>query len=90
MLRHNWAECIRGALYACALSPKFLQERLGFLEVGGVKALGEPAVDRRQQLAGFGALALALPQASQAGGGAECPGPLSTVAHSITIGCRLP
>ncbi len=45
-------------------------ERLGVLEVGGVKALGEPAVNRGEQLAGGGALALALPQARQAGGGA--------------------
>jgi hypothetical protein len=39
-----------------------VQQRLGLLEVGGVKALGEPAVDRRQQRMGFGLLALLLPQ----------------------------
>jgi hypothetical protein len=47
------------------------QQRLGLLQVGGVKALGEPAVDRRQQLARFGALALLLPQAAQADGGPQ-------------------
>ena len=31
------------------------------LQVGSVKALGEPAIDRCQQLAGCGTLALALP-----------------------------
>src|SRR6516225_10446809 len=51
-----------------------VQQRLGLLEVGRVKALGEPAVDRCQQLASFGALALVLPEASQAGGGAQLPG----------------
>ena len=45
---------------------EFFQQRLGLLQVGGVEALGEPAVDRREQLACFGPLALALPQAAQA------------------------
>ena len=43
-----------------------LQQRLGLPEVSGVKALGEPAVDGSQQFAGFGTLALLLPQAAQA------------------------
>ena len=45
-----------------------LQQYLGLLKVGGVKALSEPAVDRCQQRAGFGVLALALPQPAQAHG----------------------
>src|SRR5438874_13621174 len=36
------------------LSPQLLQQRLGLLEVSGIKALGEPAIDRRQQGVGFG------------------------------------
>ena len=48
-----------------------LQQRLGLLQVGGVKALREPAIDRRQQRVGLGALALLLPQATQAHGGPE-------------------
>ena len=44
--------------------PEFLQQRLRLLEIGRVKALGEPAIDRRQQLAGLGVLALLLPEAS--------------------------
>src|SRR5262245_34825444 len=43
-----------------------LKYRLGLLQVGRVKALGEPAVDRGEQLTGLGALALLLPQARQA------------------------
>ena len=49
----------------CLALCRLLQQRLGLLEVGGVKALGEPAVDRCQQLAGLGALALLLPQAAR-------------------------
>src|SRR5690606_38047311 len=45
-----------------------LQDDLRLLQVGGVKAFGEPAVDRRQQLVSFGPPALPLPQAAQAGG----------------------
>ena len=50
-------------LRACALpsSCEFFQQRLGFLEVSRVKPLGEPAIDRRQELAGSVALALLLP-----------------------------
>jgi hypothetical protein len=42
-------------------------------EIGRVKALREPAVDRRQQLIGLGPLALALPQPRQAHGRAQFP-----------------
>jgi len=38
------------------------QQRLRLLEVHRVKALGEPAVDRREQLIGLDALALLLPE----------------------------
>src|SRR5215475_2867849 len=48
---------------------QFLQQRLGLLEVGGVKAFGEPAVDWRQQGMRFGAHALLLPEATEAHGG---------------------
>src|SRR5262249_15382151 len=52
------------------MSPQYLQKHPGLLQVGGVKALGEPAVDRRQELPRLGAPALALPEPCQAGG---CP-----------------
>ena len=51
-----------------------VQQRLGLLEVWGVKALGEPPVDWRQEAYDLLALALGLPQAGQAGGGTEFPG----------------
>src|SRR4029453_1777261 len=47
-------------------SSQFLQQRLSLLEVKSAKPPGKPAVALRQQLMGFGVLALALPQATQA------------------------
>ena len=44
-----------------------LQQRLGLLEISGIKSLGEPVVDWCQKVMGFLAFALLLPQASQAG-----------------------
>ncbi len=44
------------------------------MQVRRVKALGEPAIHRGQQIVGVLAPALDLPQASQAGGSAEFPG----------------
>ena len=43
-------------------------------EVRGVKALGEPAVERGQELAGGHTLALTLPPATQAQGRTQLPG----------------
>src|SRR5262245_6549383 len=51
-----------------------VQQGLRFLQVEGVKALGEPAVDRRQQLVGFRTPVLLLPQARQAHSGAQFQG----------------
>ena len=48
-----------------------VQQCLRLLQVSGVKALGEPAVDRCEQLAGLGTLVLLLPQAGEARGGAQ-------------------
>ena len=56
------------------LSPEFLQQRFRLLEVRRVKAFGEPAIDRGQQRAGFGPLALLLPEAAQARSGTQLPG----------------
>src|SRR5437899_845092 len=44
------------------------------LQVCSVKTLGEPAIDRCEQVVGRGALALLLPQAGQAHGGAQLQG----------------
>src|SRR5262249_57075983 len=48
-----------------AFYPQLLQQRLGLLEVGGVKALAEPAVNLCQHLVNFVTLALLLPQTAQ-------------------------
>src|SRR5919106_2906802 len=60
--------------YGAELSRELRQQVLRLLQVGRVKPLSEPAVDRRQQLEGFSTLALALPQPAQAHGGAQLPG----------------
>jgi hypothetical protein len=39
------------------------------LQVSGVKALGEPGIDRRQKVMGFLTLLLLLPESSQARSG---------------------
>ncbi len=51
-----------------SLSRQFVEQGLSLLEVCGVKALGEPAVDGCQQLACCFPLALLLPQPAQAHG----------------------
>src|SRR6266567_3019957 len=70
----NWAKCFSGGLCSPVFSPQFCQQRLGFLEVRRVEPFGEPVVDWRQQRMGFLALALALPEATQAHGGAQLQG----------------
>src|SRR5262245_56768035 len=55
----------------CCPSCQRLQQRPGLLEVGGVKTLGEPAIDRRQQRPRFVPLALLLPEPTQAHGGPQ-------------------
>src|SRR5262245_57395050 len=51
-----------------------VEQRLGFLEVSRIKALGEPAIDRRKQLVGLSAFPLLLPQAGEAQSGPQLPG----------------
>ena len=46
-----------------------LQQRLRLVQVSGVKALGEPMVDWCEEVMGFSAFPLLLPESSQAGGG---------------------
>src|SRR5262245_8023546 len=66
-LSHNYSTRLAGR------SSQRPQQRLGVLEVGGIKALSEPAVDGFQQRVGFGTLALALPQAREAYRGTQLP-----------------
>jgi hypothetical protein len=56
------------------LCAKLIKKGFGVLQVGGVKSLGEPLVDRRQQVIGVLTLVLLPPQMDQACGGAEFPG----------------
>lgn len=51
-------------------SAEFVEQRPGVLEVGGIEALDEPAVDRSQEVMGLGAFALIGPQPGEAGGAA--------------------
>jgi len=48
-----------------------LKQRLGFDEVGGVEALGKPAQDRCEQVAGIAAAALAAVEPGQVCRGAQ-------------------
>ena len=53
------------------LYPQLTEQCLGFLEVGCIKALGEPTADRCDELVSLSALALLPPQASKAHGSAQ-------------------
>ena len=44
-------------------SCQLVEQRLGVLQVGGVEALGEPAVDRREQVVSLSTSALVAPEA---------------------------
>jgi hypothetical protein len=52
-------------------SRQFVEQRLGALQVGGVEALGEPVVDRGEEIAGFGAPALLASQPGEIADGAQ-------------------
>ena len=52
---------------------QLVEQCLRLLEVGRVKALGEPAIERCQEVVRFLALALLLPQSAQARGGSQLP-----------------
>jgi len=56
-----------------ARSLQIVEQRLCLFEIGGGEALGEPAVDRREQVAGGGAATLVMPQLGKARGGAQLP-----------------
>ena len=47
------------------------EECLGVLQVGRVKTLGEPAVSRREEIAGFATPAPVAPEPGEAGRGAH-------------------
>ena len=53
-------------------SCQFVEKRLCLFQIDGVKALGEPAVDRRQQIDGHVALVSLGQHSRQRRGGAQC------------------
>ena len=71
-------------------STELVEQRLRVLEIGGVEALGEPAVDWREQVAGLSALALMRPQPGEAGRGAEFPGSGALRASAFKTANKLP
>src|ERR1700720_404885 len=52
-------------------SRQLIEERLRLLQVGGVEAFGKPAIDRGDEVAGFGAPALLAPQPGEIADGAQ-------------------
>src|SRR6266481_4136748 len=50
---------------------ELVEQRLCFFEIGGGETFGEPAVDRREKVAGLGVTALVAAQPGEARGGAE-------------------
>jgi hypothetical protein len=48
-------------------SAQLVEQHLGVLEIGGVEALGEPAIDGGEQLVSLAAFTLVGPQAGEAG-----------------------
>ena len=65
-LRHWLGNGGRGGWCRRVLSSQLFEQRLGLLEVGRVKALGEPAVDLGQQVVRLLPFPLLLPQPRQA------------------------
>jgi hypothetical protein len=57
----------------CRLRIERLEQRLGLFQIGSVETLGEPAVDRREKVAGFSLAALVAAEPSEARGGAQFP-----------------
>ena len=54
-------------------SCQLFEHRLGLSEVGGAEAFGAPAVNRRVEIVGGGALAWIAPQPGETGRGAQLP-----------------
>ncbi len=62
--------CDRGVTSGATLQPRrsnqLVEQRLRFLQIGGVEPLGEPVVDRGDEVASFGGLALGGVRAGKA------------------------
>ena len=64
LLRGSWEACCQYRRKMPFILP--IRQRPSLLQVGGVEALGEPAMERRQQLTRFCLLALLLPETTEA------------------------
>ena len=54
-------------------SRQLIEQRLGILQDRDVEAFGESAVNRGEEITGFGAFALVAPETGEAGGDAQFP-----------------
>src|SRR5262249_34010428 len=81
---HAWFEsAVRAAMFSRARassgspipagSRQLVEQRLCFFQIGGVEALGEPAIHRGEQVAGFSTTALVAAEPGEAHGGAQFP-----------------
>jgi hypothetical protein len=64
----------RGSVEIAGSGIQLIEQRLRFLQIECIEALGEPAVERREKLVGFLPLALIAPEPRHARCGAEFPG----------------
>src|ERR1700704_4077963 len=60
---------------SAGLSAQRVEQRPGFLQIGRIEALREPAMDRPQEIAGVVAFALVAPEPAKAAGGPQFPEP---------------
>ena len=85
--KNSWKwprKVLEGVSIIALFSPgELLQQSFSLLQVGGVKALREPAIDWGQQLAGLAPLTLTFPQAAQAQRRAQFQGLRLLVAGDI-------
>jgi len=70
--RLGWGADIRTELLRRLISSsrQFVEQRLCLSKIGRVEAFGEPAVDRREKVAGFGVAALVAAEPDEPGRGA--------------------
>src|SRR2546423_14382461 len=69
-------------------SGKLVEQRLRFRQIRRVEPFGEPAVDRGEKVAGFGAAALVAAEAGEAHSGAQFP-ELGLLLHGDAQGCTI-
>ena len=73
--RLGWGADIRTELLRMLISRsrQFVEERLRVFEIGCVKTLGKPTIDRREETAGFAVAALFTAEPGEAYRGTQFP-----------------